>query len=84
MPLNINDAETNRLARELAAATGESLTTAVAVALGERLDRVTAPTRGRDLVAELDAIAVRCAALPLLDDRPEDEILGYDERGLPV
>ncbi|MGH8997007.1 MAG: type II toxin-antitoxin system VapB family antitoxin [Acidimicrobiales bacterium] len=40
--------------------------------------------RGRDLAAELDAIALRCAALPLLDDRPEEEILGYDEHGLPA
>lgn len=39
---------------------------------------------GRDLSAELDAIALRCAALPVLDERPEEEILGYDERGLPA
>ena len=84
MALNIKDPETDRLARELAGETGESLTTAVAVALRERLERVRGRSRGRNLADELDAIAVRCAALPVLDDRPEDEILGYDERGLPT
>jgi antitoxin VapB len=37
----------------------------------------------RPLVDELDAIALPCASLPVLDDRTADEILGYDERGLP-
>ena len=83
MALNIKDPQTDRLARELARVTGESLTTAVAVALQERLDRVRHRPRGRDLAAELDEIALRCAALPSLDVRPDDEILGYDERGLP-
>lgn len=84
MPLNIKNAETDRLARELADATGESLTAAIAVAVRERLERVRSRPRGRDLDAELDVIALRCAALPVLDDRPEEEILGYDEHGLPV
>jgi antitoxin VapB len=28
-------------------------------------------------------IGERCAKLPVLDDRTPDEILGYDEHGLP-
>lgn len=84
MPLNIKDPETDRLARELADATGESLTTAVAVAVRERLERVGDRPRGQDLAAELDAIALRCAALPVLDERTDDEILGYGEHGLPT
>jgi Rv0623-like transcription factor len=32
----------------------------------------------------LGAIRRRCAALPVLDTRTADEILGYDERGLPA
>jgi len=32
---------------------------------------------------ELDEIALHCAALPLLDPRLDEEILGYDEYGLP-
>ncbi len=84
MPLSIKDPETDRLARELSEATGESLTTAVAVALRERLERVRGRASGPGLADELTAIALRCAQLPVIDDRPEDEILHYDEHGLPA
>ena len=84
MPLNIGDSEIDRLAHELASRTGESITAAVATALRERLERLRGQVRGADLIAESDAIALRCAALPVLDLRPEAEILGYDGHGLPV
>ena len=35
------------------------------------------------LKERLLTIAKRCAALPLLDHRTPDEILGYDEFGIP-
>jgi antitoxin VapB len=84
MALNIKDAKTDLLARELVKATGESLTQAVTVALEERLVRVRRRPRGRRLADDLDAIAQRCARLPVLDSRSPDAILGYDERGLPT
>jgi antitoxin VapB len=34
-------------------------------------------------VEEIMAIAHRCAALPVLDDRSPNEIIGYDENGIP-
>lgn len=83
MPLSIKDPEADRLARELAARTGETLTEAVVVALRERLARETGRTRSIPLREELTAIRRRCAALPVLDARSPDGILGYDERGLP-
>lgn len=83
MAFSIKNPETDQLARKLAAATGESLTTAVTNALREQLERVTARKIGRSLAEELDEIAERCAALPVLDSRTPDEILGYDEHGLP-
>lgn len=83
MAINIKDPEVDRLARQLSAVTGESITTAVAVAVRERLERLVGRSREPDLVAELDAIVARCAALPVLDERPADEIIGYDEHGLP-
>jgi antitoxin VapB len=83
MALSIKDPQTDRLARELSRATGEKITTAVAIALRERLDRVRAP-HGRGLSDELTEIALRTAALPVVDDRAEEEILGYDENGLPT
>jgi antitoxin VapB len=85
MALNIKDPAIHALARELAQATGESLTQAVRLALQERLRRVRSQqvTPLRSLVETLDEIAVRCATLPDLDTRSPDDILGYDAQGLP-
>jgi antitoxin VapB len=83
MALNIKDHDADVLARELADATGETITEAVTVAVKERLERLRAGRRRRRLADELDEIAVRCASLPVLDERTEDEILGYDVHGLP-
>ena len=83
MALSIKDAKAVRMARELAHATGETITQAVATAIEERLTRVRRRIQGRRLADELDEIAKRCGALPVHDPRTPDEILGYDERGLP-
>ncbi len=82
MPLSIKDPEADRLAREVARLTGETLTGAIVQSLRERLQRVRRP-RGPKLAEELLAIGRRCAALPIKDKRSLDEILGYDENGLP-
>ena len=86
MPFTIDDPDTERLARDLAAATGEPVPRAVAAALRERLARVAggtappAPRGGLGTVAEIQAYV---AALPELDARSADAILGYDAAGLP-
>jgi hypothetical protein len=36
-----------------------------------------------DLIAAMEAIAVRSAARPIVDPRSADEIIGYDDFGLP-
>ncbi len=83
MALSIKNAETERLARRIARETGESLTEAIQKALQERIDRL--PHRRREsLMAErLEDILLRVDALPTIDERPEDEILGYDSQGIP-
>jgi antitoxin VapB len=83
MVLSIKDPKTDRLARELAELTGETITEAVTRAIEERLQKSKARRRGYSLADELNAIGRRCAALPVLDDRTPEEILGYDESGLP-
>jgi antitoxin VapB len=83
MPLSIKDPETERLARDLARRTGESITVATRKALQERLRRVGSTDRKSFLLADLAAIRRRCAELPVLDPRTPEEIIGYDERGLP-
>ena len=82
MALSIKDPEADRLAREVAARTGETLTAAIVTALRERLRRLRARPRRR-LRDDLREIGERCSRLPTLDDRPADAILGYDDRGLP-
>jgi antitoxin VapB len=83
MALNIRNPETERLAETLAKLTGETKTEAVTQALRERLERVRRWRSGRRLADELDEIAEHCASLPILDAREPDEILGYDDRGVP-
>jgi antitoxin VapB len=82
MALNIRNPETERLAADLARLTGESKTQAVTTALKQRLVRVRREQSPRRLADELDEIALHCAALPLLDERSDDEILGYGDDGL--
>ncbi len=81
MVLSIKSVEADQLARELAQLTGESLTDAITNALRERLERER-PDR-TDLVNRLLAIGESARTLPRLDARSDDEILGYDEHGLP-
>jgi antitoxin VapB len=83
MPLNIKDPATEKSVRALAALTGETVTMAVRRAAEERLQRVRRDRQGRSLTDEIMEIGRRCAALPDLDARSADEILGYDEHGLP-
>jgi antitoxin VapB len=83
MALNIRNPEAERLATELARMTGENKTEAVTRALRDRLLRVRRERTKRSLVDELEEIAEHCAGLPLLDNRLAEEILGYDEAGLP-
>jgi antitoxin VapB len=81
MALSIKNPEAEALAAEVTRRTGETMTRAVVVALRERLERLTgrrdAPSRARVL---LD-ISRRCSALPDLDTRTDDEILGYGPHG---
>ena len=70
MPLTLKNPEVDRFASELGTLTGETLTQAVRIALP--WDH-----------AAIQAILDRCAGLPVLDTRSADEILGYDENGLP-
>jgi antitoxin VapB len=82
MALSIKDPEADRLARAVAKATGETLTAAVIQSLRERLARVRR-VRGRSLGSEILGIAERCARRPKRDTRNAEEIIDYDDRGLP-
>lgn len=83
--LHINNPKASRLARKLAKQTGETITDAIIHALEERLE-LNASRQQQDRAARKAAIlqVVRdFNRLPVIDGRPADEILGYDENGLP-
>lgn len=83
MALSIKNPDADALARRLAQVTGLSLTDAVLKALREQLERETGRVRAPGLMEELKAISARCAGLPDLDTRSPEEILGFDEHGIP-
>ena len=83
MALSIKSDEADHLARELAAETGETLTEAVVIALRERLDREHAK-HGARMQTRLARLAADVAMLPVADGRTPEDIIGYDDTGLPV
>lgn len=83
MHLNIKNDEAHRLATELASLTGENLTSAVTTALREQLAREHRRRHTDSVAARLMKIGHNYAALPDTGRSP-DEILGYDDQGLPT
>lgn len=84
MALNIKNPETDRLAHELAKETGESLTEAVTIAVKERLSSLRR-RRGQEWMrGDVRDLQDFVASLPDRDTRTPEEILGYDDRGLPA
>lgn len=83
MAISLKDPETDRLAREIAALTGETLTEAIRAALAERLERERL-RHGQpgNLIERLRQIGEHCVSLPDIDARTADEIVGYDETGM--
>ena len=83
MPLFIKNEAAERLARRVARETGESLTEAIQMSLQERWERLKRRRKSHVLAGQIEDLLRRVDALPSLDSRPEDEILGYGEDGIP-
>ena len=83
MALSIRNPKTEKLARELAAESEETITQAITRALKERLERVRGRSTSVDVAEEILKISKRCSAIPNRDQRSVDEILGYDSAGVP-
>lgn len=84
MALNIKNADTEALAREIARRTGESLTEALTVSLRERLLRLTAEERIAERTRRLSALSHDASGRWRDDLRTADHgTLLYDEQGLP-
>ncbi|MDH4279356.1 MAG: type II toxin-antitoxin system VapB family antitoxin [Acidimicrobiia bacterium] len=80
MALSIKSERADQLARDLAALTGESITDAVVASLEARLE----VERRRRRSLGFGDIVERFRRLPEFDGRDPDDIIGYDEHGLPV
>ena len=84
MALSLKHEETEQLSRKLANLTGETLTEAIRASVEERYERLRR-NKSRSFVAdELRAIAEWCAARPIISEMSEDDILGYDDLGVPT
>ena len=82
--LIIKDRETYELTAELARRRGETLTQAVKTSVKERLarERALEPDASR-LVERVMELGKRISLRPVLDPRTPEEIVGYDEIGIP-
>lgn len=79
--------DTERLAKLLAERAGKTPDAIIRQALEERAREsglaVTAEPRRKPSFERMMEISDRCSKLPVLDDRTPEDIIGYDEFGLP-
>lgn len=79
--LNIKNPEVTKVAARLADLQGTTITAAVLFALRAELQRLESNQRQSNEIRQMKEFANRVAALPLLDNRTDDEILGYNAEG---
>jgi antitoxin VapB len=77
--LYIKNPAAHSLAEKVSKKLGVTLTEAVVRSLEDKLRDTPRPIDWK----KVDAITQKLAAMPVLDSRSIDEILGYDEFGLP-
>ena len=83
MALSIRNPIAEKLAREVAKQSGESITQAIVHALEDRLERLRGQRTIVETKAEILRISKRCKSLPERDSRKTDEILDYNQIGVP-
>lgn len=84
MPISLKSPETERLARILAEATGESITEAITRALEERLQRLDAARSFSQYLMPIQRVQQRIRERPVLDARTAEDIIGYGDDGAPT
>ena len=83
MTMLMNDPKLDRVVRELASRTGETVAEAMTIAAEERLARLPAKP-GRLDREKLERTLAQIRSYPRINDHlTDDEIIGYDENGLP-
>lgn len=84
MALNIKNAETEKLVRELARRRGQGITEALTDVVRREVERERRKPQRQsyeEFSRAIDEIVERVERLPVLDDRSPDEIIGYNEQG---
>ena len=86
MALSIKNPDVERLARELARRRDVSVTEAIRQSLEREVarDRLVPRANADDIYNKIMEIAEQASKLPTLTDLTDDEILGYDEFGIPT
>lgn len=83
MAILIKDSETDRIVRELAARTGRTITDAVRTAVERELADLP-PRKGRIDMTKVEKLLAEIDAMPKINGHlSNDEIIGYDENGVP-
>ncbi len=82
MAFNVKNDEADRLLRELTSLTGETLTDAITISLRDRLQREQR-IRSVSTDGSLASAIEHFRSLAIIDNRTYDDILGYDDSGLP-
>jgi len=83
MPISIRNPRVERLARDVSRHTGENMTQAIERALKERLAGLRASKERAAKLRAIRRLVDSVKRLPVLDHRTPEEILGFDEHGLP-
>jgi antitoxin VapB len=82
VPFSVKNDRADELLDRMRRHTGEGITQAVVTALEERLERLE---RGRPSRRDaIDRCLERIRTHRIVDQRSNDEIIGYDEHGLPT
>lgn len=82
MGMNIKNERVERLARELAAETGETMTSAIQAALEERLERLRQQRDVAEKIRRIDEVLARSGPTP--PGLTSDHSSLYDDDGLPT
>ncbi len=77
--LYIKNPVAHRLAEQISKRTGATLSDVVISALQDRVHQAGRPVNR----AKVDALCAKIQGLTVLDPRTPDEILGYDDLGIP-
>jgi len=82
MALSIRNPYAEQLARQVSSITKENITQTIIKALENRLENLKGKKTIIDVEQQILTISQRCNTLPDMDNRTDEEILGYNKNGV--